>query len=102
MCDELSASNATGSFQNQCSVASQMDPSPDEPSSSGTRAKRPIRKRDMTALLAEVALPSPMKSRCQSGSKTKTLAERFSSVEHETFNEIFALLIQGVIEETDG
>ena len=42
-----------------------------EPSSSGTRAKRPIRKRDMTALLAEVALPSPMKSRCQRGSKTK-------------------------------
>ena len=91
----LSASNATGSFQNQCSVASQMDPSPDEPSSSGTRAKRPIGKRDMTALLA---LPSPMKSRCQRGSKTKALAERFSSVEHETFNEIFALLIQGVID----
>ena len=72
MYDELSASNATGSFQNQFSVAS---PSPDEPSSSGTRAKRPIRKRDMTALLAEVALPSSMKSRCQRGSKTKALAE---------------------------
>ena len=75
MYDELSASNATGSFQNQCSVASKMDPSPDEPSSSGTRAKRPIRKRYMTALLAEVAFPSPMKSRCQRGSKSKALAE---------------------------
>ena len=53
-------SNATGSFQNHCSVASQMNPFADEPSSSGTGAKKPIRRRDMTALLAEVALPSPM------------------------------------------
>ena len=82
MYDELSASNATGSFQNQCSVASQMDPTPDEPSSSGTRAKRPIRKRDMTALLAEVALLSPMKSRCQLKRKQNQ----------------GALLIQGVID----
>ena len=33
MYDELSASNATGSFQNKCSVASQIDHSPDEVSS---------------------------------------------------------------------
>ena len=98
MYDKLYTSNATGSFQNQCSVASQMDPSPDEPSSSGTRAKRPIRKQDMTALLAKVALPLPINQGVNEGSKTKALAERFSSVEHETFNEIFALLIQGVID----
>ena len=53
MYDELSASNATGSFQNQCSVASQMDYSPDEASSSGTRVTNLLRKRDMTGLLAE-------------------------------------------------
>ena len=63
MYDELSASNATGSFQNQCSVASQIDPSPDEASSGGTSVTSRIRKRDMTALLADVALPTPMKSR---------------------------------------
>ena len=55
MYGEFSVSNATGSFQNLCSVASQMNPFADEPSSSGTGAKRPIRRRDMTALLAEVA-----------------------------------------------
>jgi hypothetical protein len=57
MYGEFSVSNATGSFQNHCSVASQMNPFADEPSSSGTGAKRPIRRRDMTALLADVALP---------------------------------------------
>mgnify|MGYP003455731316 CR=1 FL=1 len=31
--------------------------------------------RDMTALLAEVALPSPMNSRSERGSKIKALAE---------------------------
>ena len=71
---EFSVSNATGSFQNHCSVASQMNPFADEPSSSGTGAKRPIRRRDMTALLAEVALPSPMNSRSERGSKIKALA----------------------------
>ena len=43
-------SNAMGSFQYHCSVASQMSPFADEPSSSGAGAKRPIRRRDMTAL----------------------------------------------------
>ena len=33
MYDELSASNATGSLQNKCSVASQIHHSPDEASS---------------------------------------------------------------------
>ena len=70
MYGEFSVSNATGSFQYHCSVASQMNPFADEPSSSGTGAKRPIRRRDMTALLAEVALPSPMNSRSD-----KALAE---------------------------
>ena len=74
MYGEFSVSNATGSFQNHCSVASQMNPFADEPSSSGTGAKRPIRRRDMTALLAEVALPSPMNSRSERGSKIKALA----------------------------
>ena len=37
MYGELSALNATGSFENQCSLASQMDHFPDEASSSGTR-----------------------------------------------------------------
>ena len=32
MYDELCGSNATGSFQNKCSVASQIDHSPDEAS----------------------------------------------------------------------
>ena len=57
MYGEFSVSNATGSFQNHCSVASQMNPFADQPSSSGTGAKRPIRRRDMMALLADVALP---------------------------------------------
>ena len=70
MYGEFSVSNATGSFQYHCSVASQMNPFADEPSSSGTGAKRPIRRCDMTALLAEVALPSPMNSRSD-----KALAE---------------------------
>ena len=54
-----------------------MNPFADEPSSSGTGAKRPIRRRDMTALLAEVALPSPMNSRSERGSKIKALAALF-------------------------
>ena len=52
----------------------------------------------MTALLAEVALPSPINQDVNEGSKTKALVERFSSVEHEIFYEIFALLIQGAID----
>ena len=53
MYGEFFVSNATGSFQNHCSVASQMNPFADEPSSSGTGTKRPIRRRDMTALLLQ-------------------------------------------------
>ena len=48
--DTFSEDDPMGSFQNQCSMASEGPCS----SRSGVSEKRPTRKRDMTALLAEV------------------------------------------------